>query len=103
MSTVYAGSDLRLDRPVAIKVMSPSFSVDPAFVRQFGTEARSAARLSHPNVVSVHDQGTDAEHVFLVMELVRGRTLRQLLRERGALAPELAVSLLEPVLAALAA
>ena len=104
MSTVYTGSDLRLDRPVAIKVMSPSFSSDPAFVRQFGTEARSAARLSHPHVVSVHDQGTDGEHVFLVMELVRGRTLRHLLQERGAaLSPELAVSLLEPVLAALGA
>ncbi|HEX5496809.1 MAG TPA: Stk1 family PASTA domain-containing Ser/Thr kinase [Mycobacteriales bacterium] len=103
MSTVYTGWDLRLDRPVAIKVMSPSFSTDPAFVRQFGTEARSAARLSHLNVVSVFDQGSDSGHVFLVMELVSGRTLRQLLRERGALAPDLAVSLLEPVLAALAA
>lgn len=103
MSTVYSGWDLRLDRPVAVKVMSPSFAKDPAFVQQFAREARSVARLTHPNVVPVFDQGKDGDHVFLVMELVRGRTLRQLMRERGPLSGELAVSVLEPVLAALAA
>jgi eukaryotic-like serine/threonine-protein kinase len=103
MSTVYTGTDLRLDRPVAVKVMSPSFAKDPAFVQQFTREARSVARLTHPNVVPVFDQGKDGDHVFLVMELVRGRTLRHLLRERGRLPADLAVSVLEPVLAALAA
>ncbi len=103
MSTVYSALDERLDRPVAVKVMSAALSTDPAFADRFTREARVAARLAHLNAVAVYDQGTDAGHVFLVMELVRGRTLRDLLRERGALSPALAVSILEPVLAALAA
>ena len=103
MSTVYHAVDERLDRKVAVKVMSAALSTDPAFADRFTREARVAARLSHPNVVSVYDQGTDDGHVFLVMELVRGRTLRDLLRERGALNPALAVSIMEPVLGALAA
>jgi len=103
MSTVYSALDERLDRPVAVKVMSSALSSDPAFADRFTREARVAARLSHLNAVSVYDQGTDGEHVFLVMELVRGRTLRDLLRERGALTPAQAVSIMEPVLAALAA
>ena len=103
MSTVYAATDQRLDREVAVKVMTPSLSVDPVFLDRFAREARSAAKLSHVNAVAVYDQGTDAGSVFLVMELVRGRTLRDLIRERGALSPGEAVSLMEPVLAALAA
>ncbi|MEO7262132.1 MAG: Stk1 family PASTA domain-containing Ser/Thr kinase [Jatrophihabitantaceae bacterium] len=103
MSTVYSALDERLDRPVAVKVMSAALSTDPAFADRFAREARVAARLSHLNAVAVYDQGTDDGHVFLVMELVRGRTLRDLLRERGALAPALAVSIMEPVLGALAA
>jgi serine/threonine-protein kinase len=103
MSTVYSALDERLDRPVAVKVMSSALSNDPAFADRFAREARVAARLSHLNAVSVYDQGVDGEHVFLVMELVRGRTLRDLLRERGALSPAQAVSIMEPVLAALAA
>lgn len=103
MSTVYSAVDERLDRPVAVKVMSAALSTDPAFADRFAREARVAARLSHLNAVAVYDQGSDAGHVFLVMELVRGRTLRDLLRERGALTPAEAVSILEPVLGALAA
>jgi len=103
MSTVYSALDERLDRPVAVKVMSAALSTDPAFADRFTREARVAARLAHLNAVAVYDQGTDAGHVFLVMELVQGRTLRDLLREHGALSPALAVSILEPVLAALAA
>lgn len=103
MSTVYSAMDERLDRPVAVKVMAASLSTDPAFADRFAREARVAAKLSHLNAVSVYDQGVDAEHVFLVMELVRGRTLRDLLRERGRLSPAQAVSIMEPVLAALAA
>jgi serine/threonine-protein kinase len=103
MSTVYSALDERLDRPVAVKVMSAALSTDPAFADRFAREARVAARLSHLNAVAVYDQGTDEGHVFLVMELVRGRTLRDLLRERGALSPALAVSIMEPVLGALAA
>jgi beta-lactam-binding protein with PASTA domain len=103
MSTVYRALDERLDRAVAVKVMSAELSTDPAFADRFAREARVAARLTHGNAVSVFDQGADSGHVFLVMELVRGRTLRDLLRERGALPPDLAVSIMEPVLGALAA
>jgi serine/threonine-protein kinase len=103
MSTVYRAVDDRLDREVAVKVMSSSLSTDPAFADRFAREARIAARLAHTNAVAVFDQGADAGHVFLVMELVSGRTLRDLLREGGALEPALAVSIMEPVLGALAA
>lgn len=103
MSTVYSALDERLDRLVAVKVMSAALSTDPAFVDRFAREARVAARLSHLNAVAVYDQGSDGGHVFLVMELVRGRTLRDLIRERGVLSPAQAVSIMEPVLAALAA
>lgn len=103
MSSVYVAMDERLDRLVAVKVMSDALSADPAFVERFNREARAAARLSHVNVVSVFDQGNDSGHAFLVMELVRGRTLRDLLRETRPLAPALAISIMSPVLAALAA
>ena len=85
MSTVYRGLDLRLDRPVAIKIMDPQFAADPAFVQRFEFEARAVARLNHPGLVAVYDHGRDGELAFLVMELVRGRTLRDLLQARGRL------------------
>ena len=103
MSTVYGAVDERLERLVAVKVMSAALSADPAFNDRFTREARAAAKLTHLNVVSVYDQGTDQGHVFLVMELVAGRTLRDLIRERGRLTAPEAVSIMEPVLAALAA
>lgn len=103
MSTVYAGTDLRLDRRVAVKLMAPNLAGNPAFVDRFTREARAAARLSHLNVVSVSDQGTDGRHAFLIMELVHGHTLRDLLVERGRLTPAEAVAVLEPVLAGLGA
>ncbi|WP_278314876.1 Stk1 family PASTA domain-containing Ser/Thr kinase [Lolliginicoccus levis] len=102
MSVVYQGMDLRLDRPVAIKVMDPRFSDDPQFLDRFELEARSVARLTHPSLVAVFDQGTDGEHVFLVMELVPGGTLRELLRERGPMPPYAAAAVARPVLRALA-
>jgi serine/threonine-protein kinase len=101
MSSVYSGLDLRLDRPVAIKVMESKFAQDRSFIDRFELEARAAARLHHPNVVAVHDQGVDGENVYLVMELVAGGTLRDLLQE-GPLPVPLAISVLEPVLSALA-
>ncbi|HET9945530.1 MAG TPA: Stk1 family PASTA domain-containing Ser/Thr kinase [Actinomycetes bacterium] len=103
MATVYEAHDSRLDRVVALKVMHPSLADDDEFVSRFIREAHSAARLSHPNVVAVYDQGADQGHVFLVMELVRGRTLRDLVREHGHLSPRQALEVLEPVLAALGA
>jgi serine/threonine protein kinase len=80
MSMVYRGVDTRLDRPVAIKVMSPHYVTDPAFLSRFEREARLAAGLGHPGVVAVYDYGRDGDLVFLVMELVDGGTLRDLLR-----------------------
>jgi len=103
MSTVYTGSDLRLDRPVAIKAMAPWLADDATFAVTFEHEARLAARLAHPNVVAVFDQGVDRGQAFLVMELIRGRTLRELIREHGRLSPALAVTIIEQVLVALAA
>ena len=108
MATVYTAVDTRLDRTVAVKVMHPALALDETFVARFIREARSAARLSHPNVVAVQDQGSErtedgAELPWLAMELVEGRTLRDVLREYGRLSPRQAFDVLEPVLAALAA
>jgi beta-lactam-binding protein with PASTA domain len=103
MATVYQALDTRLDRSVALKVMHSSLVGDPDFVSRFIREAKSAARLSHPNVVAVYDQGTDAGHVFLTMEHVEGRTLRDVLRSRLRLRPGDALDVLKPVLAALGA
>src|SRR4051794_15943326 len=102
MATVYAAIDTRLDRPVAVKVMHPALAADEEFVARFRREAKAAARLSSPTVVNVTDQGQDGGTVFLVMELVEGRTLRDRLRSEGPLAPAEALAVLEPVLEALA-
>ena len=103
MSTVYTATDLRLHRTVAVKIMADHLVHDPTFVGRFTREARAAAMLSHVNVVSVSDQGSDQGLVFLVMELVRGRTLRDLLQARGRLTVGEAFAVLEPVLAGLTA
>ncbi len=107
MSRVYRGTDTRLDRAVAVKVMDSRLAADPAFRGRLEREARAMARIEHPGVIDVHDQG---EHgagpeplVYLVMELVEGATLRELIVERGALDVAEALAVLEPVLAALAA
>ncbi|WP_018658552.1 Stk1 family PASTA domain-containing Ser/Thr kinase [Actinomadura flavalba] len=103
MATVYVARDIRLDRVVALKVMHAHLAADDDFVRRFIGEAKAAAALSHPNVVAVYDQRTDGEHAFLVMEYVRGRTLRDLLDEQGRIGPRAALGLLQPMLAALGA
>jgi eukaryotic-like serine/threonine-protein kinase len=103
MATVYRARDERLDREVALKVMHASLADDEEFVSRFIREARSTARLSHPGVVAVFDQGADDGHVYLAMEYVEGRTLRDLIDEGGPLTPRQAFDILEPVLAALAA
>lgn len=82
MATVYQAVDTRLDRLLALKVMHPTLATDAAFVDRFIREAKSVARLSHPNVVGVFDQGTDGTYVYLAMEYVAGCTLRDVLRER---------------------
>ncbi|MFG2499385.1 Stk1 family PASTA domain-containing Ser/Thr kinase [Streptomyces sp. NPDC048441] len=103
MATVYRAVDTRLDRVLALKVMHPTLAADVSFVDRFIREAKSIARLSHPNVVGLFDQGADGAYVYLAMEYVAGCTLRDVLRERGALQPRAALDILEPVLAALGA
>ncbi|WTE51289.1 Stk1 family PASTA domain-containing Ser/Thr kinase [Streptomyces sp. NBC_01620] len=103
MATVYRAMDTRLDRVLALKVMHPALATDASFVERFIREAKSVARLAHPNVVAVFDQGAQGAYVYLAMEYVAGCTLRDVLRERGALQPRAALDILEPVLAALGA
>ncbi|WP_309308316.1 protein kinase domain-containing protein, partial [Bacillus cereus] len=85
MATVYRARDERLDRPVALKVMHPHLSGSPDLVARFRREARATARINHPSVVSVFDQGIVNGAGYLVMELVDGTNLRERLREEGSL------------------
>src|SRR6266487_1520329 len=103
MATVYLGTDTRLDRVVALKIAHPELSDDAEFVRRFIGEARSAARLSSPNVVAIFDQGSDKRLHYIAMEYVPGRTLRQLLNERGRLGVREALDIMSGVLTGLAA
>jgi serine/threonine protein kinase, bacterial len=102
-STVYRGLDTRLDRPVALKVMDSRYAGDQQFLTRFQLEARTVARLKDPGLVAVYDQGLDARHPFLVMELIEGGTLRELLTERGPMPPHAVAAVLGPVLGGLAA
>jgi serine/threonine-protein kinase len=103
MATVYLATDLRLERRVAIKVMHGHLADDNTFKTRFVQEARSAARLAHPNVVNVFDQGQDADMAYLVMEYLPGITLRELLKDYKKLTPEQTVDILDAVLSGLAA
>jgi eukaryotic-like serine/threonine-protein kinase len=103
MARVYLASDRVLQRQVAVKVLSPPYAQDPSFVERFRREARSAAGLSHPNIVAVFDSGSDADEHYLVMEYVAGQSLAELLAAQGRLAPRRAVELTVEVCAALAA
>lgn len=103
MATVYVGHDLRLDRRVALKIMHSALASDTDFVGRFTNEAKAVARLSHPNVVAVYDQGADSGRVYLAMEYVPGQTLRDQLRRRVALSPREALEIMVPVLGGLSA
>ena len=103
MATVYLAIDTRLDRQVALKVMHAELARDDEFVRRFIGEAKSVARLSHQNVVAVFDQGSDGPFLYLAMEYVPGRTLKEVLRERGRFAPAAALDIMAGVLDGLAA
>jgi len=102
MGVVYRAEDERLEREVAVKVLRADLAHDQEARQRFVREAKSAARLAHPGVVSVLDQGTDGETAYLVMELVGGRTLRDVVHERGLLTPGEALDVGEAVLDALA-
>ena len=108
MATVYTALDERLDRTVALKIVHPSQATEPRFadarsVEKFVDEAKAIARLTHPNVVAAYDQGTHDGLPYLVMEYVRGRTLREILGSRRRLTPVEALAIAEQMLAAIAA
>ena len=106
MASIYAALDTRLDRQVAVKIMHPHLANDEAFVSRFIKEAKATAALSHPNIVSIQDQGWNqggVPAVFIVMELVEGSTLRDLINEQAPLSIENFFRYLNPVVSALAA
>src|ERR1700722_19057117 len=92
MAQVYLARDLLLDRPVALKVLFPELSVDRAFVERFRREAKAAANLSHPNIVSIYDWGQGERTYFIVMEFVDGETLSAVLK-RGPIQPARAAAI----------
>jgi eukaryotic-like serine/threonine-protein kinase len=101
MGEVYRAHDPVLDREVALKMLHTSLADDPGFIDRFRREARSAAMLSHPNIVAVHDWGETQGTYFMVMEFVRGPNLRAILMRDGSLQPAQAVEVVTKVLAAL--
>jgi len=98
MATVYRALDYRLERPVAIKVMHPHLAADEGFTKRFIQEARQSARLAHPNIVNVFDQGQDGEFTYIVMEYLPGITLRQLLKDFSTLTWEQTIDVVKAVL-----
>ncbi len=106
MASIYSAIDTRLDRKVAVKIMHPHLAQDEAFVNRFIREAKAAAALTHPNAVSVQDQGWNTNGVpavFIVMEMVEGHTLREYLEESGKFSVAQALQYLTAILGALAA
>ena len=103
MATVYTAVDERLERTVALKIIHPGQAGDPRFLDRFTHEAKTIARLTHPNVVAVYDQGKHNGLPYLIMEYVRGRTLRDILTDSPRMDPADALSVMEQMLAAIAA
>lgn len=101
MGEVLLASDERLDRPVAIKVLHEEYAMAEAFRQRFEREARAMAGLNHPNMVQLYDYGEEDGHPFLVMEYVRGRTMRDLLATQGAPPPQRAAEIMADVAGAL--
>ena len=101
MAEVYLARDLLLDRPVAVKVLFDEFANDASFVERFRREAKAAANLNHPNIVSVYDWGEQQGTYFIVMEYVEGRSLADILKTEGPLHPDRAAEIAVDVSAAL--
>ena len=93
MADVFQAEDELLGRQVAVKILHPQFASDEAFVARFRREAQQAAGLSHPNIVSIYDWGEDEDTYFIVMELIDGRTLRDIRRSEGPLLPRRAAEI----------
>jgi serine/threonine-protein kinase len=101
MADVYAATDEILGRKVAVKMLHANYATDEAFIQRFRREAQAAANLTHPNIVSIYDTGKDGSHYYIVMELIEGRTLRDVLRAEGAILPRRAAEIGSEVAAAL--
>ncbi|MDH4118561.1 MAG: protein kinase, partial [Acidimicrobiia bacterium] len=101
MADVYQGRDSLLGRKIAVKILHSQLSADEAFVKRFRREAQAAANLTHPNIVGIYDWGQLDSTYFIVMELVEGRSLRDVLKSEGALLPRRAVEIAAEVAAAL--
>ncbi|NVN00228.1 PASTA domain-containing protein [Arthrobacter sp. SDTb3-6] len=103
MSTVYLAKDVRLNRNIALKILHPHLATDNAFLERLQREAWSAASLSHPHVVQIHDHGVGAEHAYLVLEYIDGHTLREVINATAPLTAGAALELLDPIVEGLAA
>lgn len=93
MAVIYKAIDMALGRSVAVKILRPSLTDDPAFLARFRNEARSVANLAHPSIVTVHDVGNDGPTHYIVMEFVDGQDLKRIIRAEGALGVDRALSI----------
>ena len=101
MATVYKALDQILNRYVAVKVLREEFTTDEEFIKRFNAEAQSAARLTHPNIVSVYDVGQEYNIYYIVMELIQGKTLKQIIQEDGHLSWKWSVNIAIQIASAL--
>ena len=101
MATVYKALDQILNRYVAVKVLREEFTTDEEFIKRFNAEAQSAARLTHPNIVSVYDVGQEYNIYYIVMELIQGKTLKQIIEEDGFLSWKWSVNIAIQIASAL--
>lgn len=101
MATVYRAKDTKLNREVAVKVLKDEYTTDSEFIKRFNQEAQSAASLTHPNIVSVYDVGNDEETYYIVMELIKGKTLKEIIKEEGTISWKWAVNIAKQIALAL--
>ncbi len=101
MATVYKANDHILNRYVAVKILRDEFTTDNEFIRRFNTEAQAAARLTHPNIVSIYDVGNESNVYFIVMELIQGKTLKEIIDEEGTISWKWAVNIAIQIASAL--
>ena len=101
MATVYKANDHVLNRYVAVKILRDEFTTDNEFIRRFNTEAQAAARLTHPNIVSIYDVGNEASVYYIVMELIQGKTLKEIIDEEGTISWKWAVNIAIQIASAL--
>lgn len=102
MATVYKAKDMSLKRYVAVKILRDEFTTDEEFIKRFECEAQSAANVSHSNIVSVYDSGSDGNLHYIVMELIRGKTLKEIiLEEKGPIPWKWAINVAKQIAMAL--